>query len=133
MVNCKKTSEIKQCNEWTPQIGQQSRLLSRLMIFSKIINIFYVVSSMRFIHWIYSCNLKENAVTTFYYKMYKFIQEILKICLECHILYEDDTHVNFRLLWLRENVLYLILRIQYLLIKVYVTVAIKTFVKYRVS
>ena len=129
MVNCKKTSEIKQCNEWTPQIGQQSRL----MIFSKIINIFYVVSSMRFIHWIYSCNLKENAVTTFYYKMYKFIQEILKICLECHILYEDDTHVNFRLLWLRENVLYLILRIQYLLIKVYVTVAIKTFVKYRVS
>ena len=38
MVNCKKTSEIKQCNEWTPQIGQQSRLLSRLMIFSKVIN-----------------------------------------------------------------------------------------------
>ena len=29
---------------------------------------------------------------------------------------EDDTHVNFRLLWLRENVLYLILQTQYLLI-----------------
>ena len=56
MVNCKKTSEIKQCNEWTPQIGQQSRL----MIFSKIINIFYVVSTIEFTKRIYSCHLKDN-------------------------------------------------------------------------
>ena len=80
MVNCKKTSEIKQCNEWTPQIGQQSRVLSRLMISSKIINIYYVVSTIRFIKGYInailkiilqqrvsifgSCNLEKHAISS---------------------------------------------------------------------
>lgn len=46
--------------------------------------------------------------------------------------FRNDTHVNFQLLWLRENVLYLILQNQYLLIKVYMAVAVKTFTEFGV-